>query len=88
MTQFETRLERALERVKVVLDNTRTPCWAGDVHHTYQDKYALAESMTNAAAASQLNSLALLGATPGQLAKFCLWAQTKTVSLRFSTEEF
>jgi len=85
--QFHAKLERAMERVRLVLHTNRAPCFAADVHHKYQDKYMLAESMTNAALASQTNALASLGLTCDQIEQMRTWAQTSAVSLRFQSEE-
>jgi hypothetical protein len=88
MEQFERQMQKALERARIVLEETRRPCFASDVHHQYQDKFILAESMTNAALASHANCLALLGLKSEQLVQMCSWAKTSAVSLRFRSEEF
>jgi len=54
MQQFEHKLSQAIEQVKVVLSRNKVPCMAADVHHGYEDKYLLAERVTNVAASSQL----------------------------------
>eukprot|EP00930_Biecheleria_cincta_P046775 TRINITY_DN3230_c0_g1_i1.p1 TRINITY_DN3230_c0_g1~~TRINITY_DN3230_c0_g1_i1.p1 ORF type:complete len:947 (-),score=250.40 TRINITY_DN3230_c0_g1_i1:101-2941(-) len=87
MTHFESKLNKALERVRVLLDASKTPKLAADVHHQYQDKFTLVETFTNAAAASQLNCLAELGLTVEKLKQLQEWAKKSSVSLRFRAEE-
>jgi len=84
---FQRKMDKALARVKVVLDANRAPCFASDIHHQYQDKYLLAECMTNTALGSQVNCLTTLGLTPDKITQLCEWAQSKTVSLKFRSEE-
>jgi len=87
MEQFERKMGKVLERVRLVLDSNRLPCWAADVDHQYQDKYILAESMTNMAIASQVNALVAMGLSSDQLSQLCTWATTSAVSLQFRSEE-
>jgi hypothetical protein len=84
--QFQRGLQRAVDRARLVLDQARSPVFAADVHHQYQDKYILVETMTNAALASYANWLGLLGVSQEQLVQMCGWAKTNAVSLRFRTE--
>jgi len=85
--EFESKLQKALQRVRLVLDETKQPQLAAEVHHTYQDKYLLVEYLTNSAAASQLNCLAALGLSPGQFSTLQQWAKNSSVSLQFRSEE-
>jgi len=56
--EFKRKLNCALDRVRVVLGDLRHPCLPADaVHHRYQDKYLLAECVTNTAIASQMNCI-------------------------------
>ena len=73
--RVEQRLQAALERVRVILDATKDPQAAGDVHHQYEDKYLLVEGVTNAAVASQLNSFGALGLTLEHVQKLQEWSQ-------------
>jgi hypothetical protein len=41
--QFRRKVDNALKTVRATLDNTRRPKYAADIHHAYDDKYALAE---------------------------------------------
>jgi len=87
VAQFEHRLGRAIEQVRVVLDTAKASCFADHVHHQYEDKYLLAEFLTNAAAASQLNGLAILGLNAERVLKLRGWAEGSAVSLRLRAEE-
>lgn len=84
---FKAKVQKAMDRVKIVLHSEKVPQFAADVHHRYEDKYLLAERMTNAALASQLNSLGALGLTPAQAATLREWSKTSQVSLRFRAEQ-
>jgi len=85
--QVEQRLQAALERVRVILDATKDPQAAGNVHHQYEDKYLLVEGVTNAAVASQLNCFGVLGLTLQHVQKLQEWSKDKVVSLQFRAEE-
>ena len=67
--ELESKLERALAQVRTVLDATRNPQPAADVHHAYQDKYLLAECLSNTATASQVNCLLALVQTFGRVVR-------------------
>merc|ERR1719201_2581360 len=84
---FHGKVQHAMERVRLLLHATRAPCFAADVHHKYEDKYVLADSMTNAAVASQLNALQALGVSREQLLQMQSWARSDAISLRFRSEE-
>ncbi|CAE7031310.1 sas6 [Symbiodinium natans] len=83
---IEGRLQKALERVRLVLNTEKTPQLAANVHHQYNDKYFLVERSTCIAAASQLNCLACLGLTADQLSSLRTWLPAQ-VSLRFRSQE-
>jgi len=83
---IEGRLQKALERVRLVLSTEKTPQLAANVHHQYNDKYFLVERSTCIAAASQLNCLAALGLTADQLRGLRAWMPAQ-VSLRFRSQE-
>lgn len=87
--RFNRKMQRAMDRVKVVLHAERVPQFASEVHHQYEDKYLLAERITNAACASQLNCLRAVGLTGEQLATLRAWcAGGSAVSLRFRAEQY
>eukprot|EP00931_Biecheleriopsis_adriatica_P058888 TRINITY_DN3514_c0_g1_i1.p1 TRINITY_DN3514_c0_g1~~TRINITY_DN3514_c0_g1_i1.p1 ORF type:complete len:950 (-),score=227.67 TRINITY_DN3514_c0_g1_i1:93-2942(-) len=86
--RFEDKLNRALERVRVLLHDTKTaPQVAMEVHHNYDDKYLLVEGVTNAAVASQVNCLAAIGLSKDKLNQLQSWAKSNAVSLQFKSEE-
>ncbi|CAK0836099.1 unnamed protein product [Prorocentrum cordatum] len=87
MIDFQESLGNALDRVRLVLDAAKRPCFAADVHHQYSDKYLLAEFMTRAATASQVNCLATLGLDAEKLSHLRAWAASQAVSLEFTAEE-
>jgi hypothetical protein len=68
------------------LANTRNPQHPGDVHHQYNDKFLLAEFLTNSMIASVLNILEDLQIDSEKLAKIKAWSATHTVTLRLAAE--
>jgi hypothetical protein len=86
--RFENQVNAALKRVKAVLDTTRNPVLPGSVPHTYEDKYALAETAIKTALACQMNSLQSIGLDDEKLACLLEWCRAKrVVTLHFSVEE-
>jgi len=85
--EFNGRVEAAMKQVKLVLDNTKHPAIAGDVPHVYDDKYLLAEFLTNTMIAALLNTLETLGLDPKGAAQLIEWSKQRSVSLRFAAEE-
>jgi hypothetical protein len=84
---FRTQVDYALNVVKRVLEVSRHPQIPGDVHHKYDDKYLLAEIVTNTSVAAIVNCLELLGALDLTMLKE--WSQTKALTLAFrSTERY
>lgn len=75
---FKSRVSSALDRVRTILDNTRTPQYAADVSHEYSDKYLLAEYLTQSAVAAHHTTLEVCNnkPTPNQLGQRLL-ATTK-----------
>jgi len=87
IAQFQKKVKAALDQARLVLSNEKVPKLADEVHHCYEDKYLLAESLTTAAVASELNNLALIGLTHDSVTKLCEWSQTQGIVLRFRSEE-
>eukprot|EP01122_Echinamoeba_exundans_P012393 TRINITY_DN5163_c0_g1_i1.p1 TRINITY_DN5163_c0_g1~~TRINITY_DN5163_c0_g1_i1.p1 ORF type:complete len:964 (-),score=215.79 TRINITY_DN5163_c0_g1_i1:8-2899(-) len=85
--RFRRRVNKAIGSVKTILENARNPDYADAVPHSYDDKYYLAEFLTNAALAAQLNVLELLGLTEKSLKKLISWAQSRSVTIRLKAEE-
>lgn len=59
--RMQSQFGAALATVKQILNTTRHPEFAVDVPHTYQDKYLLAEFLTNTAIVAELNALESMG---------------------------
>lgn len=85
--EFRAKIDAALQTVRKVLDNTRSPETPADVPHKYDDKYFLAEFVTHLAMASALQCVEILGLSAEALASMTEWAKTRTVSLRLSAQE-
>lgn len=76
--------------MKRILDNTRNPRLAEDEEHTYDDKYALVEFVTNTAVASQMNAFERLGLDPEKFKIVAGWVHgegKKSVTLRFKARD-
>lgn len=86
-SRFRRQVDAALQRIRTVLDITRSPQYPADVPHAYDDKYGLAEFLTNTAIAAELNNLDLLGVTDKHLTTMKKWVQTRSVTLRLKSEE-
>mmetsp|Transcript_232 Transcript_232/g.438 ORF Transcript_232/g.438 Transcript_232/m.438 type:complete len:862 (-) Transcript_232:69-2654(-) len=85
--QFRQRMDKALQKVATILENTKNPKLVEDVHHEYDDKYLLAEFLTNISIASMLNLLETLGLTVDGIKKLIEWSKNSSVSLRLSASE-
>lgn len=86
-SQFRARVDEALKVVARVLENNRHPKFPEDVQHQYEDKYMLAEFVTNTALAAQLNVFEILGLTEEKVKQLKEWATSKAVTVRFTSEE-
>jgi hypothetical protein len=84
---FKSRVDAALRRVKTVLETNRNPQYPADVPHAYDDKYLLAESLTNISLGAFLVCFENLGLTDKQLAQLKDWSKTRSVTLRLKAEE-
>lgn len=74
--------------VKRVLANTRAPEIPSEVAHRYDDKYALAEQLTNTTVASIANALEAIGCTAANFATMQKWvAGGHEVTLRFAAHD-
>src|SRR5690242_19034680 len=86
--RFRQQVDAALQRIRTVLETTRAPQYPAEVPHRYDDKYGLAEFLTNTSIAAQLNCLDLLGANDKYLRTLKQWvAQNRSVTLRLKSEE-
>jgi len=86
---FLNKLDKSIDVIRKVLDDTRMPQFAEDVEHSYDDKYGLAEFLSNLAVAAQLNSVERLGMDTLKLKKLknILEEDPREVTLRFSSKE-
>ncbi|GAX14051.1 hypothetical protein FisN_5Lh025 [Fistulifera solaris] len=89
-TQFLISVDKALARVKTILDTTRHPQLAHeDEDHKYDDKYALAEFLVNTSIAAKLNALERLGLDGEKLQQVLSWVydDKQSVTLRLEAED-
>lgn len=77
-------VEEALKTVERILEVHRNPRLAQDVEHGYDDKYRLADMLTNTAIIAQMNCLEQLGMTADKLKAI---DQSKSSTLRFQTSD-
>ena len=73
--------------MRTILANDRKPLLAAGTPHTYDDKFTLVETLTEAAAAAQITVLESMGLRPEALRTLRDWARTRTVTLRFEATE-
>ncbi|KAJ3167544.1 hypothetical protein HDU87_001493 [Geranomyces variabilis] len=88
----EHSLNDALRWIKTILDDARNPCHPGTVPHSYDDKYHLAEFLTNAALNARLICLDLLGWNDAARMLAQEWIATtphqrRAVLLRFESDQ-
>src|SRR4051812_42367785 len=82
--RMNMQFSAALATVKQILNTTRHPQFAMDVPHVYQDKYSLAEYLTNTALAAEINALSAMGLNSAKMAKMHDWAaNNQAVSVGF-----
>ena len=86
-THFHTKLSGAMRTVSTILETTKHPRFPSDVSHQYDDKFSLADLLTNTLIASQINCLEYLNVDNSALSKMLEWAKHRTVTLRFSFHE-
>ena len=58
-----------------------------EIQHKYEDKYFLAETLTNTALAAQVNVLEMFGINPKTLKQLKEWSEDRSVTLRLKAEE-
>lgn len=85
--RFRARVDAALNKVKTILETSRAPQYPADVPHEYEDKYLLAESLTNSSIAALLSFLESIGLTEKQFAQLKEWNKSRSVTLRLKAEE-
>ena len=87
VTVTRQKVEKSLEKVQQILDNTKNPILAADVSHRYIDKMTLAEFLTNCSLSSVFTCLTKLGVSLDHFQTFKQWSNTQTVTLRLRSEE-
>ena len=87
MESFKSKVSAALEQVRRVLHANKHPVFADEVQHKYEDKYRLAQFLTNITLASNLTCLSSLGLSLDQLVTMMAWSKSRSVSLRFRATE-
>ncbi len=72
--------------MRTILENNRTPQYAADVPHEYEDKYLLAEFLMANTISSLLAALEVMGLTE-KILVLQEWAKKRSVTLRLKSEE-
>eukprot|EP01104_Vermistella_antarctica_P016952 TRINITY_DN590_c0_g1_i2.p1 TRINITY_DN590_c0_g1~~TRINITY_DN590_c0_g1_i2.p1 ORF type:complete len:948 (+),score=314.10 TRINITY_DN590_c0_g1_i2:144-2987(+) len=87
--RFRRQVDAAISTVRTVLDNARHPTYPADVSHHYNDKYLLAEFLTNTTVASLLNTFSKMGLDETKLKQLLSRSEggKRSVTLRFTSEE-
>ncbi len=85
--RFRLKVDAALHRVRTILENNRTPQFAANVPHEYEDKYLLIEFLTTNTISSVLTALEAMGLTEKALAQMQDWSKKRSVNLRLKAEE-
>jgi hypothetical protein len=84
---FRQRVEKCLEKTRLLLHQTKRLNVPEHVDHQYGDKYLVAEHLTNTAISCFSISLLRLGLSEADLTKLVSWARSQDVSLRFEMSE-
>mmetsp|Transcript_16994 Transcript_16994/g.37132 ORF Transcript_16994/g.37132 Transcript_16994/m.37132 type:complete len:1009 (-) Transcript_16994:24-3050(-) len=87
---FRNSVEKALRKVKAILVTEKNPRMAEEESdHKWDDKYGLAEFLTNTSVASQLNILEQLGLDEKNLEAVMKWVEEEkqTVTMHFQAED-
>ena len=86
---FRNKLDICLEKIKLLLEANKSNLIqpANDVEHRYEDKYLLANYLTNITLSSILNTFSHLGLTSQVLQTLQEWSKQKEVSIRFEAIE-
>jgi hypothetical protein len=84
--QFQSKVDSALNQIKTVLHVNRQPTLAENVHHKYEDKYHLANYLTNLTIVAILDIFQTAGLSQDHLKKSLEWVKTRSVTLRLNAE--
>eukprot|EP01032_Pedospumella_encystans_P031936 gene31936-36056_t len=82
---MRAKIDECLKTVAVVLDNNKAATIAGAdrVSHQYEDKYLLANNLTNMSIVCILNSLELMGVSHAELCALKSWSAQRAVTLKY-----
>eukprot|EP01032_Pedospumella_encystans_P027003 gene27003-30528_t len=82
---MRAKIDDCLKTVAVVLDNNKAAAVAAAdrVSHQYEDKYLLANNLTNMSIACILNALELMGVSHTELGSLKAWNAHRAISLKF-----
>lgn len=83
---FEQNLNQAVATVKTILERTKVPTFPSTLHHQYDDKFLLAETISNSALAAHLNCLEQFGLGQQKLQEVLKRAENRSVTLRLKFE--
>lgn len=84
---FREHVDKCLEKTRLLLHQTKHLAIPADVAHQYNDKYLVAENLTNSAIGCFSSSLLRLGLSAANLTKLVSWAHSQDVSLRLEATE-
>ena len=87
--QFRELVKKALDSVQTILDVNRNPRIAEDMDHQYDDKYALAEFLTNTTIAAQMNFMERMGLSKDKLRRLydMVHVDKRFVTICFEAED-
>lgn len=88
--RLQQQVESARSTVQRMLNSTKYPTFPTDVPHVYEDKYLLAEFLTNTEITAQLNTLKALGLSQFSLRALSDWTSdpSRNVSLWFDGTKY
>lgn len=84
---FRKRVEKCLDKTRLLLHQTKHLVTPQNVAHQYNDKYLVAEYLTNSAISCFSKSLLRLGLSEDDLTKLVSWACSQEVSLRLEVSK-
>ena len=87
-SEFHRQVDKALAAVQRILDTTRSPRYASEEDHSYEDKYRMAVLLTSTSIAALVNVLDRLGVTQEHLTEMIdvVHAKKTTVTMRFDLQ--
>lgn len=85
--EFSSKVDAALQRARLVLENNKRPQLPHGASHTYLDKYVLAEFVTQTFVAAVMQTLDAVGVSAGSFAKMKDWSKSRSVTVRLKAEE-